>query len=331
MMKKLLLILLILMTALSFATAITYTEMKDDFQAFSDDMAGALPFASTLGLNWSNAYLGNFPHFGVGLTTGFVSLPLESFQAVTESMGLDIPSEITDLGIGMPLPAYTVDGRLAIPILPVDVGVKVGYLNPDWIESLSGGVVGVDYLLLGGDVRYGLVKEGILLPAVSVGVGYNYMKGGIYMKGAVPGEDINISSYGIGITNINITDGDMVYEWNANVIDVKAQVSKNLLIFTPSVGIGYSYGFAQAGGGMDATIKIDGSDPTPTQLDAIESATGMTLDDQSLRILSSVQGGSLRAWGGLSVNLFVLKLDLNAMYNIFDQSLGASLNARIQI
>jgi len=328
-MKKLLLILLILMTALSFAAAdsITYTEMKDDFQAFSDDMAGALPYASTLGLNWSNAYLGGFPHFGIGLTTGFVTLPADSFTAVADKLGATLPDELFTLGIGVPLPAYSVDARLALPILPVDVGVKVGYLDPSWSEGLTGGAAGVDYLLLGGDVRWGLVKDRGLLPAVSIGAGYNYMKGGLYMKDAVGPTTIT----SVATHTVSMSSADMVYEWNANVIDIKAQVSKKLLIFTPSVGLGYSYGFAQAGGGMNANILIDGSAPTQSDIDAIEAATGMTLDDQSVRILSSADGGSFRAWGGLSVNLFVLKLDLNAMYNLTSQSLGGSLNARIQI
>ncbi len=317
------------MTAVSFAAAdsMTYSALEDDFKGFSDDMAKALPFASTVGMNWSNAYLGNFPHFGVGLTTGFVTLPADNFESVASQLGVSLPSEFFGLGIGVPLPAYTVDGRLALPVLPLDLGVKVGFLDPSWSEGLTGGAAGVDYLLLGGDVRWGLVKDKGILPAVSIGTGYNYMKGGLLMKNIVGATTLT----SVAGHTVSMSSADMVYEWSANVIDVKAQISKNLFILTPSVGLGYSYGFSQAGGGMDANILVDGHTPTPSEISTIESATGMTLDDQSLRILSEVKGGTLRAWAGCSVNLFVLKLDLNAMYNVFSGNLGATLNARIQI
>lgn len=331
-MKKLLLILLILMTALSFVMAQNYSDLEDSFQSFSDQMAEALPYASTIGLNWSNAYLGGFPHFGVGLTTGFVSLPADEFTAVAETLGVTLPDELFDLGIGVPLPAYTVDARLAIPILPVDVGVKVGYLEPSWTEGLTGGEAGVDYLLLGGDIRYGLMKEGVIKPAISVGLGYNYMKGGLYMDNKVPGQTISLEGNYNGVTDIIISDGDLYYEWNANVIDVKVQISKNLLILTPSIGAGYSYGFSSAGGGISATITDQLANPLdPADISVIEDNLGMDISNSGLSIFSEANGGSLRVWGGCSVNLFVLKLDLNAMYNLTSQSLGASLNARIQI
>ena len=38
--------------------------------------------------------------------------------------------------------------------------------------------------------------------------------------------------------------------WNTNVIDAKVQVSKNLFIITPYIGLGASYGISNAGGGL---------------------------------------------------------------------------------
>ena len=329
-MKKLLLILLIMMTAAAFVAAQTYDELEDGFESFSSDLAGSLPYASTIGLNWSDAYMGGFPHFGVGLTTGFVSLPTEGFEEIADLLGVSLPSMLSDYGIGVPLPAYTVDARIGIPVLPLDVGVKGGYISPDWLSSMD---VGVDYLLLGADVRYAVLEGNMILPKVSVGVGYNYMKGGVYMDGVVDGQSIDLTGEGSpgGVNSIDITDGDLAYEWSTNVIDVKVQASKKILILTPSVGLGYSYGFSTAGGGIDSDIKVNGSsDPTQTQLDAIEAITGMEISDSSLRITAEDNSGSFRVWGGCSVNLFLLKLDLAAMYNLTSQNLGASLNARVQ-
>ena len=331
-MKKKLLTLMIMMMAAGFATAqITYSSLESDFKDFSDDMAGALPYASTLGLNWSDAYLGGFPHFGVGLTTGFVSLPSDSFEAVATQLGVDLPSFVTG-SLGVPLPAYTVDARVGIPILPIDVGVKGGFLSPGMLEDMTGGV-GIDYMMLGGDVRWGVMKGGLILPSVSIGVGYNYLTGGIYMDGVTPAQTIDFGGADYnGVTAINLTSGDMYYNWNANIIDVKAQASKSFLILTPSVGVGYSYGFSSAGGGIDATITDQTSTPlTDSQISAIEDALDMDISNSGFSILSEANGGSLRVWGGCSFNIVVLKLDLTAMYNLSSQSLGAALNARIQI
>jgi hypothetical protein len=325
-MRKILLILLIIFTVFSFLAADTmnFTALEEDFNTFSTDLASSLPYASTIGLNWSSAFMGGFPKFGVGLTVGAVSLPLASFEGVASQLGFTLPSELTSLGIGVPFPAYTIDARVGIPILPLDVGLKAGFLDPNWTKGLP---FGVDYLLIGADVRYSLIKQNLILPAVSVGVGYNYMSGGIVVSDVVPATTLN----NVGGYTVSTSQADMVYAWSSNVIDVKAQVSKDLLIFTPAFGLGYSYGFSSAGGGMDSTILVNGSAPSAAQISAIESATGMTLSDSSLRILSESTGGSLRAWAGSSINIVFLRFDVSAMYNVLSNQWGGTFNVRFQL
>ncbi|MDC7219996.1 MAG: hypothetical protein PQJ59_08655 [Spirochaetales bacterium] len=333
-MKNLLLILLIMMCAMAFVTAqtIDYSDMEDSFESFSSDLAEALPYASTTGLNWSDAYLGGFPHFGVGVTVGFVSLPSDGFEEVADVLGVELPDLVTSYGIGVPLPAYTFDARLGIPVLPIDVGVKGGALS----ASISD--VGIDYLLLGGDVRWGVMKGGAIKPDISIGLGYNYLSGGIYMDDVVDGETFYLGDIDYGISGydyIEISDGDLYYEWDSHVIDAKVQVSKGFLILKPSVGIGYSYGFTEAGGGIDATVSAsDGTTSTTLTSDDIsdiESVLGMDLSDTGLSIFTEDNAGALRLWGGCQFNIAVLKLDLSAVYNVTSQSLGGSLNARIQL
>lgn len=330
-MRKILLILLIMATAFSFAAAqVTFDSLEDDFKDFSGELASNLPFASTIGLNWSSAFTGGFPRFGVGVTMGAVMMPMASFDMVAEGIGFELPSEIEGIGLGLPIPAYTVDARLGIPILPIDVGVKVGIIDPEWTSFLP---FGVDYLLAGADVRWSLIDQGLIFPNVSVGVGYNYLKGGVVIRDVIDGQTVTIPGSPGGVSSLGFSGADLVYEWNTQVLDVKAQVSKSLLIFTPAIGVGYSYGFSTAGGGMDSEITVNGTSATltPSQISAVESATGMDLEGSSLRILSEISGGTLRAWAGVSVNITLLKLDVSALYNVLENQWGATFNARIQL
>ena len=127
-MKKFLILMIILMVGVSgvFAQTITYDELEASFSQFSTDVAESLPFASTIGLNWSDATVRSFPHFGVGLTVGAVMIPAEAFTDLADVMGFDLPDEITDSSIGVPLPGYTLEGRIGGLILPFDIGVKLG-------------------------------------------------------------------------------------------------------------------------------------------------------------------------------------------------------------
>ena len=66
-MKKIV-ILLILLTfiGLPLVAQVTFDEYERGFQVFADGVANALPFNSPIGLNWSDAYIGQFPRFGAG-------------------------------------------------------------------------------------------------------------------------------------------------------------------------------------------------------------------------------------------------------------------------
>ena len=65
--------------ALSAAAALypqsTLAGFETAFSSFAGDMAGSLALDSTIGSDWSDAYIGGFPNFGVGVTAGaaFVS------------------------------------------------------------------------------------------------------------------------------------------------------------------------------------------------------------------------------------------------------------------
>src|SRR6056297_3297048 len=238
------------------AFGVDFTTLQGNFKTFSDDVAEALPQASTTGLTWSDARVRGFPHFGVGLSFGAVMMPKDAFEdlAGPDGLNIDISDLTTDLGV--PFPSYVVDGRVGIPFLPIDVGAKLGVLTPGMSENL-GGDTAADYMLAGFDVRYPILKGRLLMPAVSVSAGYNYLSGGITTTVSGAGLDggIDLSSIqGLTGVSVNYTDPDLRFNWKTHSMDFKVQASKNLLIFTPYVGGAYTYGWSTAGGGISADI-----------------------------------------------------------------------------
>jgi hypothetical protein len=309
--------LLVAVSAGAFAQ-LDLNQMQDDFETFSGDVANGLPFASTTGLNWSDAKVRGFPHFGVGLSIESAFLPSAAFEDLADSLDVDLPSEVTG-ALGVPFPGYALDARVGIPVLPIDVGAKFGIITQGMADAISGATgVEADYTLVGFDVRYPIIGGGVVLPAVTASAGYNYLGGGITTE--VDGLGTTISTDAGPIT---VDDPKLRFAWKTNSLDFKLQASKGLLIFTPTVGLGYTYGWSEAGGGIAA-----GDVTYPS---GFEDAYDIESDDEGFTILSKSTGGAFRAFAGTQINLTVFKLDLNAKYNFSSGNLGAGINARFQI
>ncbi|MCA1754371.1 MAG: hypothetical protein LC641_06680, partial [Spirochaeta sp.] len=218
------------------------------FEDFADGMAGALPLNSAIGLNWSSAHIGQImgvpPHFGLGLTMGATTLPYSALGSAVDDLGADDLDDIPFAEfLGLPLPGYTVDARIGGFILPFDVGLKIGGIPAGTSVPVPGlGSVDMDYLLLGGDVRYRVVEENALLPTVSAGVGFNYLRGKIGVDGVIG--DVEIASVEYQDPNdgtqktvdVFLTDPALEFEWSSRVLDFKVQASKDIFVLTPYLG-----------------------------------------------------------------------------------------------
>ena len=314
-------LLLLALAATGFAQT-TVADYEDAFDDFSSEVANALPFNSTLGLNWSDSFIGKFPHFGVGLMVGATTIPYAAFEPIEQALNLALDSQLEQFGA--PIPAIAVEGRLGGFVLPFDMGVKVGFI-PEGTKALLPDDIEADYLLAGFDVRYQVTEGKGLLPEIVVGGGYSYMKTTVTMIGAIPiSQKLNY-----GTEWIQIDDADVTFDMAASAIDLKAQASKKLVIITPYLGLGATYGFGTTSAVATGTVTDSTGGTTIT---AVEAATGLEIDNQEVKVeATGLSGWGLRAYGGTSVNLWVLKLDLTAMYNFTSGSLGASFGGRIQL
>jgi len=299
------------------------TEVEPAFQQFTDDIAVTLPYLSAVGLNWNDAYIGNFPHFAVGMSGGFATVPYDSIQDLATNLGatssiLGSPFD----SIGVPIPMWCLDGRLGGFGIPFDMGFKIGFL-PEEAQVLLPKDMAFDYLMIGADFRLSLLQDVGPTPDISIGIGATYLGGSVTVYNATPGTTINFAE-----GDVTIGAGDFFFDWQALTIDLKAQVSKNIVFFTLSAGVAGSYSvYAEATGGVYAPISYTGTNEAT--LEAAYSALG--LSSNSFTVTGTANGWSFRAFGGIAFDLTIIKIDLMGMYNILSNALGATLNVRVQL
>jgi hypothetical protein len=190
----------------------------------------------------------------------------------------------------------------------------------------------VDYLLGGGDVRYAIIdgKGNILLPNVSVGMGLNYLSGSFATS-----SKSSLSFSAPGISNpLTISSPEVELQWKTLALDFKAQVSKSFLILTPYIGLGASHAWSSAG----YRVEADGLEAlTDSEKGDINTALkgagleGIEFSERGFSTILEETGWSFRAFGGLSVNLALFRLDLTGLFNFLDGNYGITLGGRFQI
>lgn len=337
--------LLLLPAALFAQTSVDFTELQTDIESFAQGVASSLPLNAAVGLNWSDSYIGQFPRFGVGLTVGASTIPFEAASIFLETLDLtdtiaNDPNLAFLADIGVPIPAYTLDARLGGLILPFDAGVKVGILPPDFNPGDFVPGFSLDYVNVGFDVRLPLIEDGGLLPELSVGGGYNYLRANLGFAGIL-GEDLEITSFEDPRPEVTatytptLTDPSVNFQWAANVIDLKAQVSKRFLILRPYAGFGASIGFGSAGAGFESELTgID--EATIDEINAWAEDQGVAapvpaLSGTSFYVNAPMGGGwAFRVYGGTSIELLIFKLDLTGMYDFLGENFGVTIGTRIQ-
>jgi hypothetical protein len=300
---------------------------QNAFSGFTGDMAGSLAANSTIGSNWSDAFIGKFPHFGVGISTGSTFVAAGSLTPMFDAMSVSLPTALK--GLGMPIPTAVATLKLGLPFLPMDIGVKGGYMPPAagaGIKSLTG--VSADFTSLGVQLRYALIRQNLLLPNLSLGAAYNYQKGSLKAPTGLGSQSLSV------LTNsITLSSPDLNLAWTSSTFDFTAQVSKQLLFLVPYLGAGYTIGSSSVTGGLDSTITTD----YPTGLSGLAAAivaSGGTAPDFSATGFSYTATSAtpvLRVYGGLSFRIILVDIDTQVIYVPLTQGLGLSATLRVQL
>jgi len=315
-------------------------DLQATMDKFATELALSLPFNSSMGLNWSDAHIGQlidkkppFFHFGVGFSAGFTTMELGSFNTLINYFAPALPEWVLDFG-GFPLPGYAVEARIGGIILPFDVGVKFGIL-PIKAELFRK----LDYTLAGADFRFRLLEDKGAAPGISVGVGVNYLKGGL---GMTAGTDTSIAyqypdlsdpdhpTMNDAILTLKAPELDLF--WETASLDFKVQISKKIAIITPYLGLGASNGWSNAGYKVTTTIEDTGGNIDFDTLRTLMSTFGLEdFSEDGFGSTAEFTGWSFRVYGGFSINLPFIRIELTGLYNFIDKKYGATIGARFQI
>ena len=263
------------------------------------------------------------PHLGIGGSVGFTTMGTSGLTRLAGFFGYSLSASGKTY-----LPAYAAELRIGGLFLPFDLGFKYGYINP---IKMGQGETKVNFLLAGGDIRYALLDRPIL-PKISIGVGLNYLEGGVQ-------DSVGISQrfyYGNGRSFV-IESPDVKLEWDTFSLDFKAQISKSLLIITPYIGAGGTYSWSNAGYSVNTRISCAAGPITQQEINEIKEYLKLAgledIDLSETKMSSSVDDNALnfRLFGGFSVNLLLFRIDLTGLYNFLDGNYGASLGLRFQL
>jgi hypothetical protein len=338
-------VIFFLIPAYSFGQETTSVkDIANDLSDFSKDMDGSLPFMASIGLGWSNTYIGQLvnipPHFGIGLSMGMATLKLDNLNALVNKFGYTCDNGFMDKQL---FPVYTLDIRVGgFKALPFDVGIKWGFVpyvpifKKDVRYSLS--IYGLDF-------RWEITKGFDQTPSVALGFEIDGVSGGLTHEGsATLGGIDNFDNIIIGG---NATAGPI---WESLVFILKMQVIKSF--WGPHIsiygGLRLGAAFSKTGyqliGGNDIMIVTNGDYSPLKDLPgaakrqlaadlkaASQNGTSFLIDDDNIICLIESFSPALSMYQGVAF-AFSNKtyLDIALMMDILHFEVGASIGFRYQ-
>jgi hypothetical protein len=196
---------------------------------------------------------------------GFNGLPLQEIK----TSGFDVPSDVL---LAMPI----IHAKVGLPF-DLDVGLKYGRLNYD--DTNGDAKSEVENSVFGVEIRRRLMGEGatgVILPDVALSLAYDQANGDVkrterYVGPVTSGGSLNALT-------------TMTSKWQTGAVTARVVASKQLLLFTPYVGAGYS----RLMGDADTTVDVDGTDSFSNDV-RVSSTGSANADDDILQFLGGCE------------------------------------------
>ncbi|MBK8575673.1 MAG: hypothetical protein IPN90_08350 [Elusimicrobia bacterium] len=212
-------------------------------------------------------------------TDGFNNLPLTEL----DQSGFDMPSDVV---MAMPI----VHAKVGLPF-DLDLGVKYGHLKYD--DTNKDAKSEVENAVFGVEIRRRLMGEGatgVVLPDVALSLAYDQANGDVkrteHYVGPVTGGTLDAST-------------TMKSEWQTGAVTARVVASKQLLIFTPYIGAGYSRLMGDA----------------ETTVDVVETGSSVGVGSVSSKGSAKADDDILQFLGGCEFTFFPLfKINVGGLY-----------------
>jgi hypothetical protein len=315
----------------------TLNEISSALNELASDMAGAIPFMATIGLNWADAHIGQLvdipPHWGVGLTVGTTTSKLDNLNKILEKFGYESNN---GFAAKLLLPAYIVEARLGgMRRAPFDIGIKFGLLPymPLFSDSIDYGAN-----ILGIDFRWQLVQDRFNFPAISIGLEVDKASGGLRHETSL--------TIPISAADLVVDGGTAGIVWDAWVFDLKLMVSKKFWQPRLDIFAGLRLGAAITKTGYRLTdgssVSIGGLplvDMTDSQRESLQSAlqseagngTTFEVTEDSITGWISAIGFDLSIYEGISIRFTnMTNLSLSLMTDLIHFEMGVNISFKYQ-
>lgn len=289
----------LLLTLSVFSNASTSVEkISQGLDDFSIQLFDVIPNVALQQGVWPEAWIGKVfpsvpPHFGVGLSFGAAELPIDGLNKVLSQLnevsgGTSFPS----LGNNLVFPTFTADARIGGVFLPFDIGLSFMRLPNLKFDNIT-----FDFLTIGGSLRYAILQDKIIIPAVSVGMGFMYNKGFVQVK-------VEDSAY-------------VRSDFQTTSIFFEAQVSKKILFLVPFLGFRGIIAESTNSWQWAYNAQFEGYTVGQIEKGTVHRAFGERFHPQ--------------IFGGLGFDIFMFHANLSVSYDFVSSLWGANLGLRFQM
>lgn len=296
--KKIIAIGLVLLLTLSvFATPAD--KVSQGLEDFSIQLFDVIPNVALQQGVWPEAWIGNIfpsapPHFGLGLSFGAAELPIDGLnKALSQFNEVSGGASFPSLGDSLAFPTFTADARVGGVFLPFDIGMSFMRLPNMKFDNVT-----FDYLTIGGSLRYAILQDKIIIPAVSVGMGFMYNKGFVEVK----------------VENSAFVRSD----FETTSIFFEAQVSKKILFLVPFLGF--------------RGVMAQSTNSWAWEYNATFEGYG-TIGQVEKGTVNRGFGDRFhpQLFGGIGFDIFMFHANLSASYDFVSSIWGANLGLRFQM
>ena len=293
-MKKIISILLILMLATSvFAQTLDKEAVEDGLSDFIEGLAVTAPASTTMSNVWTDAYVGQLigvpPHLGVGASFGVSKMDITGIKKAAKALGISSTDGLKDDFI---LPVASIDAVIGGVLFPFDLSGSFIAMNEP--IGISGNKA-LQYKLNAFNlkIRLPIIKQNLVLPNLSIGVGYARTSGEFHVALKQGVETFLTATY------------------QSDVYSADVQLSKNILFLTPYAG---------------ARVLASKSNNTwEYSYEAVISGEGKgSYSNDNLNF-------GYQVFAGTSFNILILRLNVNAAYDFASKVWSVGAGAQIKL
>jgi len=289
------------------------TAMQEDMASVVDGLSGL--FGESLG---GMSYIGEpvgysfIRHLAIGVAGGAVLVPTKNLS-FAEGTSMDI--DFGDLAY-IPIPVVGAYGKLSIKKL--EFGVRIAGFPAYTSEDLE-----IKNMIIGGKIRYNLGGFNLLIikGGASVGVLYEYMKGGILVAQS---EGFPISNPVYGEIGTAKTTAAIDTSWKSSTVGGEAQANFQLLFLNLFVGTRLSKTFGKATSEFTGTVDLVENPDNPGYVTTAQNEEVSTSSE------TKAKGIDIYGFGGAEVKLFILSIGARGSYNFSNNSITVDGGVRLQ-